>query len=51
LAEELIEKTDDEKTRRDLIAKNERREDSLDSMRSEIRDEAIDKKHGYKSHK
>ena len=48
LADEAIEKTDDEKIKKDLTAKNERREDSLQSMRNEIQDEAIDKKNGYK---
>ncbi|OPJ57841.1 small acid-soluble spore protein Tlp [Clostridium oryzae] len=47
LADEMIDKTDDPKTREALKEKNERREDALDAMRSEIRDEAIDKKHGY----
>ncbi|HBT64077.1 MAG TPA: small acid-soluble spore protein Tlp [Ruminococcaceae bacterium] len=40
LAEEMIEKTDDPKTRRDLKKKNERRKDALDGMRNEIQDEA-----------
>ena len=48
LCDEAIEKTDDEKIKRDLTAKNERREDSLHAMRSEIEDEATDKKNGYK---
>lgn len=48
LAEEMIERTDGPKTREDLKAKNERRRESLDSMRVEIRDEARDKKQGYK---
>ncbi|MFA9396677.1 MAG: small acid-soluble spore protein Tlp [Clostridiaceae bacterium] len=44
LAEEMIAKTDDKKTKKSLEEKNERRKDSLNSMRSEIRDEANDKK-------
>lgn len=48
LAEELIEKTDDEKKKRTLIEKNERREEALNSMKKEIKDEAIDKQRGYK---
>lgn len=48
LAEEMIEKTDDEKTKKTLIEKNKRRERSLNSLKSEIKDEAIDKKNGYK---
>lgn len=48
LADEMIAKTDDENMKKTLEKKNERREDSLDSMRKEIRDEAIDKRNGYK---
>lgn len=48
LADEAIEEADDEKTKRDLTAKNERREQSLNSMREEIKDEAEDKERGYK---
>lgn len=44
-ANEMIEKTSDEKTRRELIAKNERREEALNSMRREIKDEAEHRKH------
>lgn len=40
LADEMIAKTDDEKTRQDLIEKNERREQALEGMRREIKDEA-----------
>ena len=48
LAEEAILKTDDKKTIKTLEDKNDRREESINSMRTEIRDEAIDKKNGYK---
>lgn len=48
-AEEMIEITDNEKTKRELANKNERREEALDSMISEIKDEAADKKNGYKT--
>ena len=48
LADEAIEKTDDEKIKKSLTAKNERRKESLQSMRDEIQDEALDKKNGYK---
>jgi small acid-soluble spore protein (thioredoxin-like protein) len=48
MAEEMISRTDSEKTKRDLKAKNERREEALSGMREEIRDEAIDKKRGYR---
>lgn len=48
LANEMIEEVDDPKNKADLKAKNRRREDALDQMRSEIRDEALDKERGYK---
>lgn len=48
LADEMIAKTDDEKTKKELMEKNERRRHALDGMRKEIRDEAIDRKNGYK---
>lgn len=48
LADEMIEKTDDIKMKQTLEEKNERREEALNNMRAEIRDEAIDKKNGYK---
>jgi len=41
LGEELIEKTHDEEMRKDIMAKNERREHALEAMREEIKDEAI----------
>jgi len=44
----MITKTDDLKMKRILSEKNERREKSLDSMTKEIKDEAIDKRNGYK---
>lgn len=47
LAEEMIAKTDDSKTRSDLKEKNERRREALNSMRAEIRDEALDRERGY----
>lgn len=43
-AEEMIEKTDDVKMKKDLEEKNDRRRDALNGMRSEIRDEAMDQK-------
>ncbi|MEL7598071.1 MAG: small acid-soluble spore protein Tlp [Clostridiaceae bacterium] len=48
LAEEMIEKTDDYKTKKTLEAKNRRREESLTAMREEIKDEAIAKQNEYK---
>ena len=39
-AEEMIEITDDEKTKQALTEKNERRQHSLESLRREIKDEA-----------
>lgn len=47
LAEEIISKTDDPKTKEALQQKNERREEALERMRLEIRDEAIDREEGY----
>jgi small acid-soluble spore protein (thioredoxin-like protein) len=40
LAEEMITKTSDENLKETLKAKNERRRESLESMRNEIKDEA-----------
>ncbi|MBU5438080.1 small acid-soluble spore protein Tlp [Tissierella sp. MSJ-40] len=48
LAEEMISETDDEKMKKALEEKNERREESLNSMRKEIKDEATDKQNEYK---
>lgn len=47
LADEMIAKTDDEKTKNMLKEKNERREGALNAMRREIKDEAADKQEGY----
>lgn len=47
LADEMIEITDDEKAKKTLTEKNKRREEALNSMRNEIKDEATDKKNGY----
>lgn len=41
LAEDMINLTDDEKTKRDLEEKNKRRLESLEGMKEEIRDEAL----------
>lgn len=40
LSEDMIEKTDDSNSRKDLIDKNHRREEALEGMRKEIKDEA-----------
>jgi len=48
LANEMIHKTDDERLKRALKEKNKRREEALAGMREEIRDEAIDKRNGYR---
>jgi len=48
LADEMIAKTDDPKMKQALEDKNERRLESLQAMREEIRDEALDQKKGYK---
>lgn len=45
--EDMIKNSVDEKQRRELQAKNERRENAIKGMRKEIRDEALDKKDGY----
>jgi small acid-soluble spore protein (thioredoxin-like protein) len=45
LADEMIEKTSNEKNSQELIEKNERREDALRGMRHEIKDEAEWQKH------
>ncbi|NLL52033.1 MAG: small acid-soluble spore protein Tlp [Peptococcaceae bacterium] len=47
LAEEMIAKTDNEQTRRELKEKNKRRRQALNGMRAEIRDEALAKKNNY----
>ncbi len=46
--EDMIDKTDDEKEKRELIEKNKRREQALSGMREEIRDKAIAKEKDYK---
>lgn len=48
LADEMIAKTDDPKMKQTLKEKNERRMESLQGMREEIRDEALDRENGYK---
>jgi len=48
IAEEIIAKTSDEKKKKDLQEKNDRRSDALGGMRKEIKDEAIDRERGYK---
>jgi len=48
LADEMIAKTSDDKTKKDLSEKNKRREKALGGMRHEIRDEAVDREKGYK---
>lgn len=46
--EEMIAKIDDEKMKKDLKEKNKRREQSLQGMKEEIRDEAISRENEYK---
>lgn len=48
LAEEMIAKTDNENTKKDLSEKNDRRKDALNGMKREIKDEALDRENGYK---
>lgn len=47
-AQQVIRGTENEQMKQDLIAKNERRLESLEGMKEEIKDEAIDKEKGYK---
>ena len=47
-AEEMIEKTSDEKMKETLKEKNKRRENTLEGLRSEIREEALARERGYK---
>lgn len=46
--ERMISASDDPEIRKDLIEKNKKREESLKSMREEIRDEAIARENDYK---
>ena len=48
LANELIEESDNYKEVQDMIEKNKRREESLDALRSEIKDEAMANKNNLK---
>lgn len=48
LTQEAIEKTDDGKMKKTLEEKNDRREDAINGMKSEMRDESIDKRNGYR---
>ncbi|MGH4122128.1 MAG: small acid-soluble spore protein Tlp [Clostridium sp.] len=48
LTQEAIEKTDDGKIKKTLEEKNNRREDAINGMKSEMRDESIDKGKGYR---
>lgn len=41
LADEMIAKTSDEKTKKELTEKNSRRREALEGMRHEIKDEAL----------
>ena len=47
LADELIEKTDDEKMKKDLDEKNKRRARAREGMRFEIADEAAAREYDY----
>lgn len=47
-ADEMIEGTSDGTMKKDLQKKNDRREEALKGMRSEIRDEASARKNGYR---
>jgi small acid-soluble spore protein (thioredoxin-like protein) len=48
LADEMIAETDDGNMKQTLEEKNKRRESALSNMREEIKDEAVDKRNGYK---
>lgn len=47
-AQTIIRGTENEQMKQDLIDKNERRLESLEGMKEEIKDEAKDKEQGYK---
>lgn len=47
-SQEIISSTEDERLKHDLEQKNQKRENAIDSMRDEIRDEAIAKENDYK---
>jgi small acid-soluble spore protein (thioredoxin-like protein) len=48
LTKEAIEEAEDVGIKKDLEAKNGRREEAIDGMKSEMKDESIDKKNGYR---
>lgn len=48
LTEEAIERADNEKVKNELKQKNDRREDAINGMKAEMKDEGIAKKNGYK---
>lgn len=48
-ADETIAKTDNPKTREEIRAKNERREEALEGFRKEIKDEADARKMEYRN--
>jgi small acid-soluble spore protein (thioredoxin-like protein) len=48
LTKEAIEEADDVEIKQDLEAKNGRREEAINGMKSEMKDESIDKKNGYR---
>ncbi|STB00037.1 small acid-soluble spore protein Tlp [Clostridium baratii] len=50
LANEMIEVTDDEKTRETLIEKNHRREIAVDELKKELKDETINQEVQEKMH-
>lgn len=50
LANEMIEVTDDEKTKETLIEKNHRREIAVDALKEELKDETINKEVQQKMH-
>lgn len=47
-ADDMIEETSDDNMRRTLEEKNNRREEALKGMKSEMKDETIARENGYK---
>lgn len=49
IANDMMDEIDNSKTKEELRAKNERREQALEGMREEIKDEANSRENGYKN--
>lgn len=48
LTEEAIENADDQQTKKPLEEKNHRRQEAINGMKSEMKDESMAKRNGYK---